>query len=227
MACPPLLAETRKRPLEPLAERARFFPLAACGVLPCRGVPQRALGEPAQDGPQRSEDVVERRSIAVGERAHPALERLARAAVQLTSRRGSPGNRGTAPGNPRTAPRRAPLPSSFRPTPPERSIRAPKGPTASCDSCFLLGPLRRGLDGIGARRCGVTGRRSRVQPSTSMGLARFAAATPPWRRRRSNRSASDTLVPEPAASNGAAERSAFEPSGPCAKAAAPCASSLH
>src|SRR5206468_8660265 len=38
-------------------------------VLRGGGIGQRALGEPAQDGPQRREDGVERRPVAVGERA--------------------------------------------------------------------------------------------------------------------------------------------------------------
>src|SRR5438270_10423835 len=46
MACPPLLAETRKRPLEALAEQARFFPLATG-----RSEESLRIG-----GPQRAKD---------------------------------------------------------------------------------------------------------------------------------------------------------------------------
>src|SRR5438067_6810551 len=182
MACPPLLAETRKRPLEALWEQARFFPLATgrseeslriggpqrakdggggglqvtvdggvlrggrCGyrvrrrgaevLAPSRlllaqgpafvradperprkrvapgiefrcprqhfderrlggvlgrcGVPQRALGEPAQDRPQRREDGGQGRRVAVGDRAPSALGPLRRAAVEVASRTRTP-----------------------------------------------------------------------------------------------------------------------------------------
>src|SRR3954447_16005875 len=46
MACPPFLAEPRKRPLEPLAEQRRALALAARGGEQRRGV----------DGSQRPED---------------------------------------------------------------------------------------------------------------------------------------------------------------------------
>src|SRR5438445_3074474 len=95
-------------------------------VLRLGPIRQRARRERAQDRPQRREDRLERRAIPVGQAAHPALERVARAAVHFTSRTGTP----------RTGSDNATTPPNPPPRPPARSTPARASPTAPCASSY-------------------------------------------------------------------------------------------
>src|SRR5207253_7867672 len=112
-----------RRPREDLEQRRLG------GVFRLGPVGQRARCERAQDRPQRREDRLERRAVPVGQAAHPALERVARAAVHFTSRTGTPRTESgslTPPPSPPPTPRARPAPARASPTAPCASSYPPR-----------------------------------------------------------------------------------------------------